>query len=140
MAVGHEWGWKKFDEPDLNNTGVWTISNAPFLGATNVSATAQSTAQKLGWWQPADGPFDFGRLLRRLARDHPLTKADLMLTLSDHACTKDDDPAGPPSPTPHLGRSCTQMGGITASSMVSDFTTDGRRRIAWHALTNPSMA
>ena len=24
--------------------------------------------------------------------------------------------------------------------MISDFTTDGRRRIAWHSLTNPSMA
>jgi secernin len=164
MAVGHEWGWKRFDEAATNGTGIWTISNWRFLGATNVSATAQATAEANHLWSPSSGkPFDFGEvfgsvladpsrhrrsmgLLNRLAKDHKLTKADLILTLSDHACTRESAPDGPPEPTPHPDHSCTSIdemtteGGITASSMVSDFTTDGRRRIAWHSLTNPSMA
>ena len=34
----------------------------------------------------------------------------------------------------------SEYGGLTASSMVSDFTTDGRRRVAWHSIVNPSMS
>ena len=74
-------------------------------------------------------------LLNRLASDHKLTKEDLILTLSDHACTRETPPDGPPHPTPHPGRSCTQIDeltdgshGLTASAMVSDFSTDGKRR------------
>ena len=165
MAVGHEWGWKRFDDKATNGTGIWTISNYRFEGATHVSATARQTAIANKLWSPDSGePFDFGKvygssradpsrhvrsmgLLNRLASDHKLTKEDLILTLSDHACTRETPPDGPPHPTPHPGRSCTQIDeltdgshGLTASAMVSDFSTDGKRRIAWHAVTNPSMS
>ena len=164
MAVGHEWGWKRFDDAATNGTGIWTISNYRFEGATNVSATAKTTAAANGLWDPGSGEaFDFGKvygsssadpsrhvrslaLLNRLAKDHKLTKEDLITTLSDHTCTRDAPPDGPPDTVPHPEHSCTQIdemttsGGLTASSMVSDFTTDGRRRIAWHSLTNPSMS
>ena len=101
MAVGHEWGWRQFTDADLNGTGVWTLTNLPFLGATHVSPTAIATARKHLGYNGTDSTFDFGRvygnmgadphrhvrsmdLLRDLGKDHKLTKADLMLTLSDH--------------------------------------------------------
>ena len=43
MAVGHEWAWKRFDEASTNGTGIWTISNYRFLGATNWSSTAEAS-------------------------------------------------------------------------------------------------
>lgn len=103
MAVGHEWGWKQVKEgdPTLDGTGVWTISNVFFAGATNISATAIATARSDLGYKGSDADFDFGKvygsggdptrqirsstLLRDLAADHKLTKADLMMTLSDHS-------------------------------------------------------
>ena len=164
MAVGHEWGWRRYDASSTNGSGIFTLSNYPFFGATNVSSTAKATAIKYGLYDPtAGGAFDFGAvfgllaphadptrqertegLLNRLRSEHALTKADMITTLSDHACTHRSPPDGPPVTEPHFF--CTEVdelswfGGITASSMLSDFTTDGRRKIAWHALTNPSMS
>ena len=97
---GHR-GWRQFTDADLNGTGVWTLTNLPFLGATHVSPTAIATARKHLGYNGTDSTFDFGRvygnmgadphrhvrsmdLLRDLGKDHKLTKADLMLTLSDH--------------------------------------------------------
>ena len=34
----------------------------------------------------------------------------------------------------------SEYGGLTASSMVSDFMTDMSRKIAWHTGPNPCMA
>jgi dipeptidase len=105
MSVGHEWAWKAItqDDPALNGTGVWTISNCLFTGATHLSPDAITTARKYLGYHGPDAAFDFGRVygttvcdaaqvrqvrsqafMRKLARDHKLTKADLMLTLSDH--------------------------------------------------------
>ena len=105
MSVGHQWAYKevKSDDPALNSTGVWTISNCLFTGATHISSGAIATARKYLGYDGTDAAFDFGvvygttvcdakqvrqvrsqAFLRDLARDHRLTKADLMLTLSDH--------------------------------------------------------
>ena len=64
MAVGHEWGWKQFLEgdPALHGTGVWTISNICFHGATNISATAIATARKDLGYAGSDADFDFGKV------------------------------------------------------------------------------
>jgi hypothetical protein len=57
-----------------------------------------------------------------------------MLTLSDHS--RGTDPHEPYVAEPHWDGTeideHTLYGGLTASSMVSDFTTDGSRKIAWH--------
>ena len=83
--------------------------------------------------------------LRDRAKDHKLTKADLMLTLSDHE--HDGDIHAPYVSEPsfqsvavdwHASR--PGSGDISASSMVSDFTSDGRRKIVWHTGPNPCMA
>ena len=159
MAVGHEWAYSQFTEANTNGTGVWTISNYPFFNATHVSPTAQATAEKLGWYRPGSGaPFDFGRvygdtrasdtrhlrsmtLLRDLASDHQLTKEDLMTVLKDHSYGHDlHEP--PVSQIHWIGTEIdehTFVGGITASSMVSEFKSNGVK-IAWHSLTNPCMA
>ena len=159
MAVGHEWAWRQFDEENTNGTGVWTISNYFFVNATHTSPTAQATAEKLGWYHPGSGvPFDFGRvygdhdasntrhlrsmtLLRDLAADHKLTKVDLMTVLKDHSYGHDLHE--PPVDKIHwMGTEIcehTFVGGITASSMVSEFKDNGVK-IAWHSLTNPCMA
>lgn len=80
-------------------------------------------------------------LLRDFAEDHKLTKRDLMLTLSDHSYGI--DPHEPYQRMPHWDGTeideHTIDGGISASSMVSDFTLDGRRKIAWHTGPNPCM-
>jgi len=158
MSVGHEWGFKNFNNADLNNTGVHTISNRYFPGADHISSTAISTARKHLGYKGTDKEFDFGKvygdrsasgtrqqrteaLLRDLAKDHKLTKADLMLTLSDHSSGKNRHE--PYVAMPHWKGTevdeHTISGGLTASSMVSDFTTDGKRKIAWHTGPNPCM-
>ena len=80
-------------------------------------------------------------LLRDFAADHKLTKRDLMLTLSDHSYGI--DPHEPYQRMPHWDGTeideHTIDGGISASSMVSDFTLDGSRKIAWHTGPNPCM-
>lgn len=57
-----------------------------------------------------------------------------MLTLSDHS--HGTDPHERYVAEPHWDGTeideHTLYGGLTASSMVSDFTTDGSRKIAWH--------
>jgi dipeptidase len=138
MAVGHEWGYKKFTNADLDGTGVHTISNIYFKGADHISPTAISTARNHLGYKGSDEDFDFGYVygsryaspsrqqftqkhLRELAQDHKLTKADLMETLSN-------------SKVDFKGSS-----ELTASSMVSDFTLDGKRKIAWHTGPNPDM-
>lgn len=84
-------------------------------------------------------------LLRDLAADHPLTAADLMLTLSDHggSFTRENQHA-PYERMPHFNGAeideHSERGGLTASSMVSDFTSDMTRKIAWHTGPNPCMA
>ena len=161
MAVGHEWGWKQFtNEADLNGTGVWTISNRYFPGVPNtqISPTAIATARKVLGYNGTDAEFDFGlvygeinasptrqirssTLLRDLAADHKLTKHDLMLTLSDHSYGT--NPHEPYQRMPHWDGTeideHTEEGGLSASSMVSDFTLDGSRKIAWHTGPNPCM-
>jgi secernin len=139
MAVGHEWGYKKFTNDDLEGTGVHTISNIYFKGADHISPTAISTARAHLGYKGSDEDFDFGYVygshyaspsrqqftqshLRELAKDHKLTKADLMDTLRN--------------PKVDFRSS---YGELTASSMVSDFTLDGKRKIAWHTGPNPSM-
>merc|ERR1719401_1486965 len=138
MTVGHEWGYKKFTNSDLNGTGVHTSSNIYFKGADHISPTAISTARNHLGYKDSDENFDFGYVygshyaspsrqqftqsyLRELAKDHKLTKADLMETLSN---SKVDF------------KGSTEL---TASSMVSDFTIDGKRKIAWHTGPNPDM-
>jgi len=139
MAVGHEWGYKKFTNADLGGTGVHTISYIYFKGADHISPTAISTARKNLGYKGSDEEFDFGYVygshyaspsrqqftqeyLRGLAKDHKLTKADLMTTLSQ-----------PKVDFKSFGLE------LTASSMVSDFTLDGKRKIAWHTGPNPDM-
>jgi len=79
-----------------------------------------------------------------LASDHKLTKADLMLTLSDHEHGGDVDQPYVAMPSRgatidwHASRAGS--GTISASSMVSDFSTDGLRKIVWHTGPNPCMA
>jgi len=158
MAVGHEWGWKqlKLGDPLLNGTGVWTISNRYVPGATNISATAIATARKDLKYTGTDADFDFGMvygdqqadpsrqersagLLRDLAADHKLTKSDLMMTLSDHSHGGKENAHEPYVAQPHWRGSeldeHTEHGGLSASSMVSDFSTDAEkpRKIAWHS-------
>ena len=146
MAVGHEWGWKqlKLGDPLLNGTGVWTISNRYVPGATNISATAIATARKHLGYTGTDADFDFGvvygdqdadpsrqersaGLLRDLAKDHKLTKADLMMTLSDHSYGGSENAHEAYVAQPHWRGTeideHTVNGGISASSMVSDFST-----------------
>ncbi len=167
MAVGHEWSYKEItpDDPALNGTGVWTISNCYFTGTTKHSPTAISTARKYLGYTGTDATFDFGAVygttvcdarqsrqvrsqafLRDLAHDHKLTKADLMLTLSDHEHDGDVDQPYVAEPsfrratidwhaTPGYG-----VGTLSASSMVSDFSADGLRKIVWHTGPNPCMA
>ena len=161
MAVGHEWAYKQFLKGDsaLNGTGVWTISNRFFAGATHTSPTAIATARRVLGYSGSDADFDFGvvygdaradptrqirtsTLLRDLAADHKLTKLDLMRTLSDHSYGR--DPHEPRVAMPHWDGTevdeHTFFGGLSASSMVSDFSADGRRKIAWHTGPNPCMA
>merc|ERR1712178_590555 len=109
---------------DLEGTGVHTISNIYFKGADHISPTAISTARNHLGYKGSDEDFDFGYVygshyaspsrreftqahLRELAKDHKLTKADLMETLSN------------PKVDFHGTRE------LSASSMVSDFTLDG---------------
>lgn len=139
MAVGHEWGYKKFTNSDLEGTGVHTISNIYFKGADHISTTAISTARNHLGYTGSDEEFDFGYVygshhaspsrqeftqshLRDLAKDHKLTKADLIDTLRN----------------PKVDWR-SSSGELTASSMVSDFTLDGKRKIAWHTGPNPDM-
>jgi hypothetical protein len=165
MAVGHEWGYKEIKPGDqaLNGTGVWTISNCYFTGTTNHSYTAISTARKYLGYTGTDAAFSFGEVygttacdarqsrqvrsqafLRDLSADHKLTKADLMLTLSDHEHGGDvDQPyVAMPSRGATIDWHASHAGGgtISASSMVSDFSTDGLRKIVWHTGPNPCMA
>ena len=165
MAVGHEWGWKqlKLGDPLLNGTGVWTISNRFVPGATNISRTAIATARKHLEYKGTDEAFDFGMvygeqsadpsrqersagLLRDLAAAHKLTKADLMMTLSDHSYGGKEHAHEPYVAQPHWRGTeideHTEEGGISASSMVSDFSTNAAkpRKIAWHTGPNPCMA
>jgi hypothetical protein len=89
-------GYKEFTEgdPALKGSGVWTISNLYFPGATNVSSTAIATARKYLGYTGTDSGFDCGKvygdlradpsrqirsstLLRDLASDHKLTKVDV---------------------------------------------------------------
>jgi hypothetical protein len=165
MAVGHEWGWKqlKLGDPLLNGTGVWTISNRFVPGATNISRTAIATARKDLEYKGTDEAFDFGvvygeqsadpsrqersaGLLRDLAAAHKLTKADLMITLSDHSYGGKENAHEPYVAQPHWRGTeideHTEEGGISASSMVSDFSTNAAkpRKIAWHTGPNPCMA
>merc|ERR1740121_2988972 len=64
-----------------------------------------------------------------------------MMTLSDHSYGK--NPHEPYVQMPHWDGTEVDVhsfdGGLTASSMVSDFTTDFKRKIAWHTGPNPCM-
>merc|ERR1712039_602395 len=97
-------------------------------GADHISPTAISTARSHLGYKGSDEDFDFGYVygshyaspsrqqftqsyLRELAKDHKLTKADLIETLSN---SKVDFKA-------------YFSDHITASSMVSDFTSDSKR-------------
>jgi hypothetical protein len=158
MAVGHEWAYRqlKDEDPDLAGTGVWTISNCLVTNTTNVSPGAIATARKYLKYTGTDADFDFGPVygttkcddrqgrqvrssafLRDQAKDHKLTKADLMLTLSDHEHDSGIHAPYVAEPSFHGGiidwhASRPGSGTISASSMVSDFTTNGARRIVWH--------
>ena len=84
-------------------------------------------------------------LNRALARDHKLTKADLMLTLSDHEHGGDIHQHYVAYPSFHVATidwhaAHPGIGDISASSMVSDFSSAGQRRIVWHTGPNPCMA
>jgi hypothetical protein len=166
MSVGHEWAYKPItpDDPALNGTGVWTISNCLFTGATHLSPGAITTAREYLDYTGTDAAFDFGRVygttvcdarqvrqvrsqafMRDLARDHKLTKADLMLTLSDHEHGGDVDQPYVAKPSFHVATidwhtSTPGSGDISASSMVSDFSQDGLRKIVWHTGPNPCMS
>ena len=144
MSVGHEWAWKeiKAGDPALNGTGVWTISNCLFTGATHLSAGAITTARKYLGYRGTAAAFDFGRVygttvcdagqvrqvrsqafMRDLAADHKLTKADLMLTLSDHEHNSDLNQPYVAEPSFHVATidwhaSRPGSGDISASSMV----------------------
>lgn len=164
MAVGHEWAYRqlKQGDPDLAGTGVWTISNCLVTNATNVSPGAIAAARQYLGYKGTDAAFDFGSVygttvcdlgqnrqlrsqafLRNLSKSHPLTKADLMLTLSDHEHSGrinepyDSEPGGTAL---DWHASLAGGGDLSASSMVSDFKSDGSQRIVWHTGPNPCMA
>jgi hypothetical protein len=166
MAVGHEWAWRelKDGDPALNGTGVWTISNCLITGADHISPGAISTARKALGYKGTDAAFDFGvvfgttkcdasqvrqvrsqAFLRDLAKDHKLTKADLMLTLSDHEHGGNLHQPFVAEPSFHVATidwhaSKPGHGDVSASSIVSDFSTDLSRKIVWHTGPNPCMA
>jgi dipeptidase len=143
MAVGHEWAWREIKEADTDGTGVWTISNCLFTGANHLSPGAISTARKVLGYSGSDADFDFGTVygttkcdarqvrqvrsqafLRDRAKDHKLTKADLMLTLSDHEHLGDVHQPYVAKPSFHVATidwhtSTPGQGDISASSMVS---------------------
>jgi hypothetical protein len=166
MAVGHEWAYRQLKEsdPDLGGSGVWTISNCLVTNATNLSPGAITAARKNLGYKGTDAAFDFGRVygttecdlgqvrqvrsqafLRDQAKAHKLTKADLMLTLSDHEHSGDIHAPYVAQPAFHTAEidvhtTRTARGTISASSMVSDFTSDGSRKVVWHTGPNPCMA
>ena len=87
------------------------------------------------WLQSQAFPRDF-------AADHKLTKADLMLTLSDHEHGADihEPYVAEPSfrvATVDWHTSRSGSGDISASSMVSEFSSDGTRRVVWHTGHTP---
>jgi dipeptidase len=162
MAVGHEWAWREIKEADTDGTGVWTISNCLFTGANHLSPGAISTARKVLGYEGSDEDFDFGEVygttkcdarqgrqvrsqafMRDRAKDHKLTKVDLMLTLSDHE--HGGDVHQPYVAEPNFRHATIDWhatpgedyGDLSASSMVSDFSTDGSRKIVWHTGPNP---
>jgi len=158
MAFSHQWAYRCVTIG--SDTPIVTISNHLVTGVTHYSDGAKEYAIKMKFWD-GEGTFDFGKvygtestdgfrrqrrsstLLTQMTKKGKITAKNMMEVLSDHSTG--EQPGEPLVIDPHWSGTeiCrhSEHGGITASSMVGDFThDDSRLPVVFHSLTNPCSA